>query len=863
MNETQIKQALQKYFEDNRIVLWYDDNAEFSELVAEIDYVKVINLKEIPALQARVMFDVDNPTEKFLLYAPFPKPEYTHDWFLDVSKYAPIFKTDAATLIMNDLGLGDRPELFTYFSKRKRFFAEKNRMAKFKSTMGTYDLCPENMDLAMLAIDTKAASVDVFAMLISLLCDWVEGEECDLDTPSDAWKTIEKHQMTDGFWNWMNISFGYQSEEPNIKDFVLRLFATDVLSCFKGEKKPKAITALQLPKADNAFVCLGKWRDSTSQRAKYDEFSHQVEELLKVKSWDVTEDPDAWTNVVTFRTIENKLLAYITDAVVSATGMLETEYYEDFIRERQHGYWASQTHQEQKFYNMYNAILDACSMAALINSNADKLTTLSDLPTLYKAYTGELYKIDYHYRHAIQNIKLVASTSPIVTAVLDFVEKLYCHNFIDVLGVRINDIVDFALAQNWKVPEISRQVDFYSRYISPIADKDEKAFVIISDGMRYEIADELARVINAKNRLTANIGSMLGVLPSYTALGMAALLPHKTLSYNANNDVLIDGKSTTGIDSRSRILSAVKGTAITFDEFRKMTREQGRDFVKQYNVIYIYHNQIDATGDQQKTEEQVFAATETSIQDIADMVSFMANNYSAKKIFITADHGFLFQYQPRTAIDQTKAEKPDESAVFKKRYSYGKGLARFPNSLYGSTETTAKTDADGSVTFNVPCGANVYNFIGGSRFVHGGAMPQEIIVPLIQIQQKVYGKAKEAARVQDVGVTFMAAPARITNKIQSFRLIQTDAVNDKNQPAEIKVAVYEDETMNNPITNVVNMTFDSESANMDERIQVATLTLISKPYDKKKDYFLRITNTNDIILSEYNVKIDLVYDDEF
>jgi len=245
------------------------------------------------------------------------------------------------------------------------------------------------------------------------------------------------------------------------------------------------------------------------------------------------------------------------------------------------------------------------------------------------------------------------------------------------------------------------------------------------------------------------------------------------------------------------------------------------------------------------------------------MIAFMANNYSAKKIFVTADHGFLFQYQPRTPIDQTKAEKPDETAVFKKRYSYGRELSRFPNSIYGSTETTAKTDADGSVKFNVPCGANVYNFIGGSRFIHGGAMPQEIIVPLIQIQQKVYGKAKEAAKVQDVGVTFMAAPARITNKIQSFRLIQTDAVNDKNQPAEIKVAVYEDETMNNPITNVVNMTFDSESANMDERIQVATLTLISKPYNKKKDYFLRISNTNDIILSEYNVKIDLVYDDEF
>ena len=69
--------------------------------------------------------------------------------------------------------------------------------------------------------------------------------------------------------------------------------------------------------------------------------------------------------------------------------------------------------------------------------------------------------------------------------------------------------------------------------------------------------------------------------------------------------------------------------------------------------------------------------------------------------------------------------------------------------------------------------------------------------------------------------------------------------------------------MTKPITNIVNMTFDSTSSNMEDRIQVATLTLISQPYDKKRDYFLRISNANDIILSDNNIKIDLVYDDEF
>ena len=67
-------------------------------------------------------------------------------------------------------------------------------------------------------------------------------------------------------------------------------------------------------------------------------------------------------------------------------------------------------------------------------------------------------------------------------------------------------------------------------------------YVVISDAFRYEAAEELARELNSRNRVKARLEAMLGVLPSYTALGMASLLPHQTLAYkqNANLDVLVD-----------------------------------------------------------------------------------------------------------------------------------------------------------------------------------------------------------------------------------------------------------------------------------------------------------------------------------
>ena len=65
---------------------------------------------------------------------------------------------------------------------------------------------------------------------------------------------------------------------------------------------------------------------------------------------------------------------------------------------------------------------------------------------------------------------------------------------------------------------------------------NRRAFVIISDAMRYEIAEELTGYLNGTYRVQAELSSQLGVLPSYTALGMASLLPHSKLEYTEKGD---------------------------------------------------------------------------------------------------------------------------------------------------------------------------------------------------------------------------------------------------------------------------------------------------------------------------------------
>jgi hypothetical protein len=120
--------------------------------------------------------------------------------------------------------------------------------------------------------------------------------------------------------------------------------------------------------------------------------------------------------------------------------------------------------------------------------------------------------------------------------------------------------------------------------------------MIISDAFRYEAARD-HRVAQGQIPDDAELSAMLGVLPSYTALGMASLLPHQTLTYNDKGDVLVDGRSVAGTAARSKQLATVKGMACQAKDLRVMKTDDAREFTADQRVVYIYHNVIDARGE--------------------------------------------------------------------------------------------------------------------------------------------------------------------------------------------------------------------------------------------------------------------------
>jgi uncharacterized protein (TIGR02687 family) len=338
---------------------------------------------------------------------------------------------------------------------------------------------------------------------------------------------------------------------------------------------------------------------------------------------------------------------------------------------------------------------------------------------------------------------------------------------------------------------------------------------------------------------------------------MASLLPHESLEYRSGGDVLVDGKPNASLEQRDAILQNVGGMACGNDDLIKKKKEDGRAMVSGKRVVYVYHNAVDATGDTSSTEEQTFGGVRRAIKELSELAGYIINNLNGNHVLITADHGFLFTESPPGEPEKSKLEeRPDGTVKAKKRYLIGLNLPDHESVWHGKTALTA--EADGGMEFWVPKGANRFHFVGGARFIHGGAMLQEIVVPVVTVKH-VKGKGVKDTKTRAVAVEVLGTH-KITTARHRFELMQMEPVSERLKPVTLKIGVYEDDEA---VTNSETITFDSTSEMMDERKKSVTLILQDRPYNKKTTYNLVLRDVDTDLQKNIPVVIDRAFSDDF
>ncbi len=873
MDTRQITAALTKIYHDEkqRIVFWHDPEREFESVISmlELDGINILRLNEIGSLAVKIKLEGEDTKGKYLLYSPMEEPAFENDWLLDIRLYSRSFRADRASILLDELGLVNQ-HLRQHLADRRKFFDNKERLQKLKQTVVATDTALD-LDRKMMAVVTRADQPELFTLIRTIFHAYTEqGEDLALENEPVIWEQMAKFDVTQSFWQMVKTSFGYEDETPTLKKFLLRLLVADLAQHLKSDL-PGAVQTLVLPAGgrQNATVCLGQWRDSRSLSSSYDRLSAIVFALIHLEDHLHKYELRDWLDVMSFAELEKTIASELRKLVQTTSATINVDEIRAIAARRQNGHWASLNVAgsadvpRQEYHAVYDALVYAAGFYALRNQYQNGFHC-ADARTMYQTYEKELYRFDQLYRRFCEAADK-AEIWNILKPLREDIEAVYTNWYLPNLAVSWGAFVKpdgrTALLKNWHIDKVPNQYQFFERQLKPRLDPAEnrKTYVIISDAFRYEAAQELTDELNGKYRFEASLSSQLGVLPSYTVLGMASLMPHETLEYKSNGEVLVDGKPNATLEQRDEILQTVGGLACKADELIKKKKEEGKEFVSGKRVVYVYHNVVDAIGDTSSTEEKTFDAVRDAINELATLTTYIINSLGGNHILITADHGFLFTGSPPGEPEKSKLEeRPNGTVKAKKRYLIGLDLPDHEAVWHGRTALTA--EADGDMEFWIPKGANRFYFVGGARFIHGGAMLQEIVVPVVTVKH-VKGKAVKDTKTSAVTVQVLGNNFKITTARHRFELLQMEPVSERVKPMTLKIAIYEG---TEAVTNIETITFDSTSETMDERKKSLTLILRDHQYNKKTTYQLILRDVEtEIEHQNIPIIIDRAFSDDF
>lgn len=859
MNLTVIKSKLQEILSSQRIVFWYDPDQDFLNDWSQLglDGINVMDLSCIAPLEMKVRVELEDPYGRYVFYSAAEAPPFADDWLRDVRLYGHSFRADYASMVLSEMDL-PQSSLREHVQRRKKFFRSQKRQSDLQHLVSAKDT-EATLDHKMLAVVVGSSQPSAPSIVRALL--HAMATEPALEPA--AWNNIENFGLRDPFWLLVKEHFGYHADEPRLADLAARMLISDFDASLK-RNFPARLRRLKLlgAGARNAVVFLNQWKDSSSTGPSFNRWSDKVWKLYEFEQMFGKFELDDLLEVTTFSGVERLIVKHLCSRILESYHANADEI-DLIVDHRTRSHWVSSSTVNENVREARTAVYQALAAAArILEFRRTYKDGFDAVPpsSLYRKYETELFRIDQLYRQFSVNANVATARYPdILRKLRERIEDCYRNWYLTEIALAWDKHVATCLPGKWECSTAPKQFQFHANNVASWIRQRSKrrAFVIISDALRYEVAEELYQIISDQPHYNAHLLSQLGVLPSYTSLGMASLLPHDELSFTERGNVLVDGKPSSTLEQRNEILRAHDGMAIKAEHLMSMPRNEARKAVAHARVVYIYHNEIDAIGDSASTEAHTFEAATKAIRTLLDLTNRLVNSLNAGYVIITADHGFLFTTDALEIPDKSPIDERLEGIAVarkKKRYLLGRNLPEYHLAYRGDTNVTAQTK--GSMQFWIPKGRNVFHFVGGARFVHGGAMLQEIVVPVIEVRH-----TKRTSRQRKyVGVQVLNTRLRITTPRHRIHLLQLEPVTDRVLSVTLKVAIYEGDQ---PVTDIHTITFSSSSDKLDERQQFVTLTLRDQPYSKKTQYKLVLQNVDTNILDEHDVVIDRAIIDEF
>ena len=839
-------------FYKRRIIFWYDEDREFEDKLEDIEIAnaKLLVLTGTNNFAAKKLLNVDDTTSNYLVYSPITYESLEDDWLLNIELYSEEFRADLISIWMNEMDLPATPDFRRLVKVYKKFFGAQPRRAAF-TKLNKGITTASQMHLAVMAAICGTTDMQPGSIVQAVIRGGTDMAS------NEVFQSLRSYGAEEPFWALVKQASGYfEGEDASIERMITHILLTATTRTLRIEYLAGLDSFISTPHQAWCYDFVSEWI-TEEEKPELTEILRNVEDELNLRKRFQQIPMEDLVRTEVFPCVNECILTQLMTEI--SNHIINVDVITRTVEKRRTLAW----YDEVKCY--YEGILQVAKMQAFFLEHSAGFHTV-EARKVWKEYTEDYYHMDTYYRqyHLAFGKSLTVGNDhldDLFKQVTDKVEGLYTHWFLGELGNNWADACADELAQYGRVLEVPQQVDFYGQ----IKGEDNRIFVIISDAFRYEVAASLAEQLRRETQSKVALRACAGIFPTVTKFGMAALLPHKELTVEERSSgglqILADGMSTEA-GNRDKVLKTANrnSVALKYTDIAPMKRAERSALVKGMDVVYIYHDKVDEAS--HTSDSMVVPACDDAIEEIKNIVRIIRNEFSGTRVYITADHGFLYTYSPLSEDAKVDKTTPSEQDVeIDRRYLITRKGAT-PDYLLSVKFMDERYDA-----FAPRASVRIKKKGGGLNFVHGGISLQEMVVPIIEYHylrndSKAYQRNKAKYDTRPVEVGLLSASRKISNMIFSLNFYQKEAVSDNRSAANY--LLYFVDSNGKQISDTTKIIADKTSENGQERTFRCSFNLKSLKYDNRASYYLVIADESGLQMpqkEEFQIDIAFAVDE--
>lgn len=740
-----ISGQLAGHLRDRQVVVWFDPRCEFTAYVRELtdDANEPVVQVEIDGVGASFAHGADSLYELRSTVEPLVEVDEPQPLVIYVPRLES--RTDSPLKELELAGRSWTPQL--------RKLARNALRVRF--TDGVIDelLAPSNLSYDDIVAAIAGGGDDAPSVLKTILAGGnSEVQLASWLANSDVDQSIVEKEAAAELAKLVSARLGVEVSGEDLskwRSVVARyVLATEFRSDLQGQV-PKQLDGVLSATQDvvaRARAIADRLRDAHSDR--YPGIADQAESELSLSANAI--DPLTLGSIDTFRFEERALLDRC--GVLVRDGGYEQVF--DITRQRRHSFWLAEDVERQ-------AQWEAVQLAARLGLVADEVGTALKSPPRNAADWVLRYADTWHRLDRAQRR---------LEAWLPKLEHDPDERAIAAVRRRYDEVVDqlargfVGVLQNcgWEVGDVRQQTAIFDDLVRP--QSGPVAFFMV-DAMRYEMGVELAERLEGHGEVS--IEPAVGVLPSITPTGMAALMPGASTSYDivvegSKLAAKVDGSVLKDLSARKKHVAARVPSSVDLDlgEVMQLSRSKLEKKVAGRDLVVVRSQEIDFFGEG-GFGFQARSVMDTVVDNLARAVRKLAS-VGVVRAVIASDHGHLFAAEPRA--ESMRIDSPGgETLDLHRRCWVGRGGAT-PRSCVRVSARDLGSDADFDLVF--PAGAGVLRAGGDLAFHHGGPSLQEMVIPVVTFRASKSAES-EAAMAE---LLVSDAPVVITNRMFSVKL---------------------------------------------------------------------------------------------